>query len=298
MNASRSVASSSLEKQISVTEVTVDAALARDDLVAVEEPVEIRLVHGPENDRKMRSVSVTMRTPGHDEELAAGFLMTENIIQSADQIADFQFRGIDADGQQTGNIVRVELRPDISVDLARLQRNFYTTSSCGVCGKASLEALNVQGLVPLAADTFRITAERVRGLPELLRQQQATFNRTGGLHGAGLAGADGHLVDSREDVGRHNAVDKLVGRWFLDGKTPLHEYAMIVSGRVSFEIMQKALVAGIPLIIAVGAPSSLAIEMARQYHMTLVGFTSPARFNLYSAAERIADLPTSNSGNA
>ncbi len=260
---------------------------SRADQVVVEEPMEIRVVFGPANKRSMRSVSITMRTPGNDEELAAGFLFTESILESPDQIAGIQVRGVDPDGQETGNIVRVDIRPDVEIELGKLQRHFFTTSSCGVCGKASLEALNVQGLKPFQGDQFQIAAAAVRLLPELLRNQQATFDRTGGLHAAGLINAAGKIVLSREDVGRHNAVDKLVGRCFLDGKTPLTEYGMIVSGRVSFEITQKALVAGLPLIVAVGAPSSLAIEMAQHYRMTLVGFASAQRFNVYAGADRM-----------
>ena len=260
---------------------------SRQDQVVVEEPVEIRIVFGPTAKRTMRNVSITMRTPGHDQELAAGFLLTESILTSPDQIEGFQIRGVDSTGQVTGNIVRVDVKPDVELELGRLQRHFFTTSSCGVCGKASLDALEVQGLKPITEDGFQIQTRAISMVPEALRAQQATFQRTGGLHGAGLVDRNGQLVASREDVGRHNAVDKLIGRYFLDGRTPLAEYAMVVSGRVSFEIMQKALVGGVPMIIAVGAPSSLAIDMARQYNMTLIGFASESRFNVYAGASRV-----------
>jgi len=274
-------------RQFEIVEFAATEQHTRRDSVVVEEPVEIRVVFGPAEKRSMRSVSITMRTPGHDRELAAGFLLSENLLTSPSQIESVSTRGVDSEGKPTGNIVRVDVKPDVEIELGRLQRHFFTTSSCGVCGKASLEALEVQGLKPIANDKFRISSQSINALPDLLRAQQETFDKTGGLHGAGLADCQARLVDSREDVGRHNAVDKLIGRSFLDGKTPLTNYVMIVSGRVSFEIMQKALVAGLPMIIAVGAPSSLAIDMARQYNMTLIGFASNHRFNVYSAAERV-----------
>lgn len=276
------------ERSFEIVEHSRHNCVSRQDAVVVEEPIEIRVVFGPREKRTMRSVSITMRTPGNDRELAAGFLLTEDILSSPDQIEGFQVRGVDSDGLETGNIIRVEVKPDVEIELGRLQRHFFTTSSCGVCGKASLEALEVQGLRPLHDDGLQINPESVRRLPGLLRDRQETFNRTGGLHAAGLANGAGELIDSREDVGRHNAVDKLVGRYFLDGKTPLMKYVMIVSGRVSFEIMQKALVAGVPMIVAVGAPSSLAVDMALQYNMTLVGFTSEERFNVYAGSGRIS----------
>ena len=279
------------DRQFEIEEFSGKRRLRRSDTVVVEEPVEIRIVCGPVEKRFMRSVSITMRTPGADLELAAGFLFSENILTSPDQIAQIQTGGTDPDGQPTGNIVRVDVKPDVEIELGRLQRHFFTTSSCGVCGKASLEALEIHGLKNIDNDGFQISSSKIRRLPELLRARQATFRRTGGLHASGLANSNGELIDLREDVGRHNAVDKLVGRYFLDGKTPLAKYVMIVSGRVSFEIMQKALVAGIPMIVAVGAPSSLAIEMADQYRMTLIGFASSERFNVYSAAERVKFEP-------
>jgi FdhD protein len=276
------------ERQYEVVEFSTSQTHTRDDHVVIEEPIEIRVVFGPPDRRTMRSVSITMRTPGHDQELAAGFLLTEDILNSPGQIAGFGTLGVDPQGRQTGNIIRVDVKPEIEIELGRLQRHFFTTSSCGVCGKASLDALEVQGLMPIADERFRISAAAIRQLPEKLRASQRTFQRTGGLHAAGLADDEGRLIDSREDVGRHNAVDKLIGRCFLDQKIPLTRSAMIVSGRVSFEIMQKALVAGLPLIVAVGAPSSLAIDMARQYNMTLVGFASSERFNVYAGRNRIA----------
>jgi FdhD protein len=274
------------ERQFEVVEISRGKSITRSDSVVVEEPMEIRVVFGPAERRVMRNVSITMRTPGHDEELAIGFLVTEGLLTDREQVDQVETRGVDGTGQATGNIVRVSLRPEFEFDPARLQRHFFSTSSCGVCGKASLEALAVQGLNPVENDNYFLNSELICGIPAALRDRQATFANTGGLHGTGLIDSNGQLVCTREDVGRHNAVDKLVGRYFLDRKTPLSQYAMIVSGRVSFEIMQKALVASVPMIIAVGAPSSLAIETARTYNMTLIGFASETRFNIYSSPHR------------
>jgi len=258
----------------------------REDRLVVEEPMEIRLLFGPEEKRIVRSLSVTMRTPGEDEELAAGFLFTEGILHSPNQIEAIEARGVDASGQPTGNTIRVALRPEVEVDFAKLQRNFYTSSSCGVCGKASLEMLELRGARPVEAN-WSISAEAIRQLPDRLRAAQPTFELTGGLHAAGLFDSTGRLKSVREDVGRHNAVDKLFGRAFLDQQTPLDQYGLVISGRVSFEIMQKALAARVPVIVAVGAPTSLAVELANQYGLTLVGFTSAKRMNVYAGGGRV-----------
>ena len=261
--------------------------LDKQDLLAVEEPMEIRVTHGPSDGRTARSLSITMRTPGNDFELAAGFLYTEGILKDCSQIEGIEFCGQAAAGRSTSNIVRVDLTPDVELDIGSLERNFYTTSSCGICGKASLDAVQVKGLEPLEQDGPRFLREKIHAFPEKLRAAQPVFERTGGLHAAGLVTPGGELLEIREDVGRHNAVDKLIGRRFLDGKTPLGELGMVVSGRASFEILQKALVAGIPMIVAVGAPSSLAVEMAERFRMTLIGFASNERFNVYAGVDRI-----------
>ena len=261
--------------------------IARDDLLAVEEPMEIRVASGRGPQRKARSLSITMRTPGNDFELAAGFLHTEGILEGAKQIESIEFCGPVAPGRTTSNIVRVDLTEDVELDLGSLERHFYTTSSCGICGKASLDAVQVKGLAPLPPGRFRLSRATIHKLPARLRTMQPVFESTGGLHAAGLVTQVGDLVATREDVGRHNAVDKLIGRRFLDGETPLDSYAMVVSGRASFEILQKALVAGIPAIVAVGAPSSLAVDLADRFGMTLIGFASEERFNVYTHAERI-----------
>jgi FdhD protein len=263
--------------------------LDKQDLLAVEEPMEIRVTHGPPDGRTARSLSITMRTPGNDFELAAGFLYTEGILKDCSQIEGIEFCGPATAGRSTSNIVRVDLSQDVKLDIGSLERNFYTTSSCGICGKASLDAVQVKGLEPLEQTGPRFLREKIHALPEKLRAEQPVFERTGGLHAAGLVTPEGELLEIREDVGRHNAVDKLIGRRFLDGKTPLGELGMVVSGRASFEILQKALVAGIPMIVAVGAPSSLAVEMAERFGMTLIGFASSERFNVYTGEDRVVD---------
>ncbi|RXH57813.1 Formate dehydrogenase chain D [Granulicella sibirica] len=268
------------------------------DLLAAEEPLEIQLAYGPADARQVKSISVTMRTPGYDFELAAGFLMTEGVVRDADDIDRVWYATPYADSvsearqdsalayQPLNNIVRVELAAGVEVSLANLQRNFYTTSSCGVCGKASLLALQTV-CPPRVGNRFRIAASVLYGLPDKLREAQSVFDKTGGIHGAGLFDAAGELHLVREDVGRHNAVDKLLGFEFLADRTPLRDRLLLLSGRASFELMQKALMAGIPAVAAVGAPSSLAVQVARQFDITLVGFLRGHHLNVYHGAERI-----------
>lgn len=274
-------------QRVQVERVTPQGEQSQDDRVAVEEPLEVRVEFGAVSRRSARSLSVTMRTPGHDFELAAGFLMTEGIVDHRGQIDRIEFCGPAAPGRSTSNIVKVSLAAGVEVDLKTLERNFYTTSSCGICGKASLDALQVQGLRPTEAGRPRLTRAVVHGLPARLVASQSWFRSTGGLHAAGLVEADGRLAEVREDVGRHNAVDKLLGRRLLDGALPLAEHAMVVSGRASFEIVQKALAGGVPMIVAVGAPSSLAVDLADRFGMTLIGFASAERFNVYCGRDRI-----------
>jgi FdhD protein len=264
---------------VPVQKVDGESSAPFQDLLAIEEPLEIRLGE--------KTVSITMRTPGHDFELAAGFLFTEGILQSSQQIHRIRRSNASANPRQAGNSVTVELNPGVEVDFERLERHFYTTSSCGVCGKASIEALHVQGCPVLPNESLVVPAEVLHRLPEALRRQQAVFDRTGGLHAAALFDAKGNLVLLREDVGRHNAVDKLIGAEMLRGHTPLYDKLMLVSGRASFELTQKALMAGIPILAAVGAPSSLAVETAQRFNMTLLGFVRDGRFNIYSGASRI-----------
>ncbi|HEX6996945.1 MAG TPA: formate dehydrogenase accessory sulfurtransferase FdhD [Gammaproteobacteria bacterium] len=257
------------------------------DVVATEEPLEIRLGYSRrDGSRAEESISVTMRTPGHDAELAVGFLFTEGIVRSSAEIEGVVPRG-QPSPEGLVNVVRVELRPDVVVDFERLQRHFYTTSSCGVCGKASLEAVAVQGAYDVRGAGFAIRRELLGALPQALKREQAVFEQTGGLHASGLFDADGRITLVREDVGRHNALDKLIGRALMDGRLPLADHGIVVSGRASFELMQKAMMAGCPFVAAVGAPSSLAVELAREFGMTLVGFLKADRFNIYTRPDRV-----------
>jgi len=267
-----------------VYKVQGDSVSSQADLLAVEEPLEIRLVVGAGRQRRRIRVSVTMRTPGYDEELAAGFLFTEGILTSREQIERVHpCRGA---GAGCGNVVIVELRPEVTIDLARLERHFYTTSSCGVCGKTSLAAVQV-GVRHRPSAGPLLSPQVIARLPEQLRQVQTLFQCTGGLHAAALFDAEGELIRLREDVGRHNALDKLVGAALLAGEIPLGERILLVSGRASFELVQKAAVAGIPILAAVGAPSSLAVELAGDHGMTLLGFVREDHFNIYTGANRI-----------
>ena len=269
-----------------VAHVHEDVVQERGDVLAVEEPLEIRLY--PPDGRPYSQVSVTMRTPGHDFDLAAGFLYTEGIVHAPDEIHSLRYcTDPDLDGTQQYNIVNVLLRAGAAYDPERLRRNFYTTSSCGVCGKASIDAIHVRGIGPIAGDGLVVDGEIFSRLADRLRSAQAIFEKTGGLHAAALFDVTGTLLTLREDVGRHNAVDKVIGHAFLGRMLPLHRHLLMVSGRASFEIVQKAAAAGIPLVAAVSAPSSLACDTARAFGMTLVGFVRGARFSVYTGAHRI-----------
>jgi FdhD protein len=255
----------------------------RSDYLATEEPLEIRLVAGGQT----ATVAVTMRTPGADFELAAGFLHGEGVVGGREEIVRISYcTDPDVDAEQQYNIVNVGLAAAAMPDLHALERHFMTSSACGVCGKASLDALELRGC-PVMPPGPSVDPAVLPRLPTALRERQGLFESTGGLHAAGLFTADGELVALREDVGRHNAVDKLVGWAMLDGRLPLHDHLLMVSGRSSYEILQKALVAGIPVVCAVSAPSSLAVDLARRFGMTLVGFLRGERFNLYAGEERL-----------
>jgi FdhD protein len=255
----------------------------RPDALATEEPMEIRLISGAAK----QTVAVTMRTPGADFELAAGFLYGEGIVSSPEDILKISYCvDSDLDAEQQYNIVNVELRGDRDYYLKPLERHFYTTSACGVCGKASLEQLELRGC-PVIPPGPEVAPEQIYALPDKLREAQGLFEATGGLHAAALFDREGELVGLREDVGRHNATDKLVGWALLEGRLPLSDYIVMVSGRSSFEILQKCLTAGVPIVCAISAPSSLAVDVARQFGMTLVGFLRGNRFNIYSGHERI-----------
>lgn len=264
------------------------------DQLALEEPLEIQVAYGAPESRQWKTAAITMRTPGHDRELAAGFLVGEGIVHSLGEIEAVHTRGPRYGEAGFQHSVRVTLRPEVKVDLARLERNFYTTSSCGVCGKTSLDALELISIRPLPKSGWQIDPATVCALPARLRESQAIFDQTGGLHGAGLFTPEGKAVVVREDVGRHNAVDKVIGTEFLAGRFPLARHILVVSGRASFELMQKALAAGIGMLVAVGAPSSLAVEVAEKFGATLIGFTKAESFNIYTGAERVslaADAP-------
>lgn len=257
----------------------------RGDSVAVEEPMEVRLEVPGDDGIREHPISVTMRTPGDDFELAAGFLFTEGVVIDSAAVSDVRYcRNVEP---QEYNVVTASLRDAAAFDAGSLTRNFYVTSSCGVCGKASLEAVEVMGCRPVAEGTFTIAEDDVRALPDKLRALQRTFERTGGLHAAGLFDGDGRITMAREDVGRHNAVDKVIGALVLSRALPGSGSGLIVSGRSSFEILQKAAMAGFPVVVAVGAPSSLAVTFARRFNMTLVGFANRDGYNVYSGADRI-----------
>ena len=279
----------STEKTFPIRHFETNSKEDRDDLVAIEEPLEIRLSFMRESKRVMQQVSITMRTPGNDTELAAGFLYTEGILSAPNQINEISVSGVDGQGKPTNNIVRVDVADDVSLDPQRLRRNFISNSSCGVCGKTSLDSLEVKQISKLDPASPTVSASVIYGLPNTLRKTQTVFERTGGIHAAGIANVDGTMLDVREDIGRHNAVDKLIGGLFRKGELPAANKIIVVSGRASFEIVQKAIVAGIPMMVAVGAPSSLAVELATKYKMTLVGFASNTRFNVYSTSDRIVD---------
>jgi FdhD protein len=257
------------------------------DSVAVEEPLEIRLGYSDGERRQQSSISITMRTPGHDVELAVGFLLTEGIISEAGAVMAARNYGPDGTENGAQNVVQVELTDQTVCDIERLRRNYYTTSSCGVCGKASLDALYVQGGGPINDDNFRISAETLKPLPDRLREQQANFAITGGIHAAAAFDSSGKLGQLFEDVGRHNALDKLIGATLLGEELPLIDRGILVSGRASFELLQKAMMAGCPLLAAVGAPSSLAIAAATEFNMTLIGFLNQRGFNIYTGEKRV-----------
>ena len=270
-----------------VTKIDVAAAgsATRPDTLSVEEPLELRVNGTP--------LTVTMRTPGHDIELVHGFLLTEGLIRSADDIALARYcegavvSGESGFDENTYNVVDVTLAAGVAPPDASVTRAFFTNSSCGVCGKASIEQLRAQSAFDVRADPMEVAAKVVVSLPDALRAEQRSFDKTGGLHAAGLFGADGELLVAREDVGRHNAVDKVVGWSLQNGRVPGVGCVLVVSGRASFELTQKAIMAGIPALAAVSAPSSLAVECAEDAGMTLMGFVRGTSLNVYAGAHRV-----------
>jgi len=306
-----------------IRKVTGDQALFTADHLAVEEPLEIRLQFGLRENRTTKPIAITMRTPTHgdapraiphDFELALGFLFTEGVVRGPADVERVLFCGPETAPLKIQNVVRVELAPAATFDSARLERHFFTNSSCGICGKTTLDALQTLRPTPIT-DSFQIPPSLLHALPDFLRDAQPVFDRTGGLHAAALFDLNGKLLVLREDVGRHNALDKLIGSHFhlesseetevknsgisvlpsekpnycgKENPFPLKGRLLLVSGRASFELLQKTIMAGIPLIAAVGAPSSLAVDLARQFNVTLVGFLRNNRFNIYSGEERIS----------
>ncbi len=257
------------------------------DFLALEEPLEIRLEYSQDGTRKEKSISITMRTPGNDEELAVGFLFTEGILRHPENILSVSGCGPLAGSHQGQNIIKVRLHEKTEILWPKLERHFYATSSCGVCGKASLDALEVQGIRPIDRNRFKIASPIIETLAPKMREHQSVFEQTGGLHASALFNFQGELIELREDVGRHNALDKLIGSKFIKGQTPLKDSLLFLSGRASFELIQKAVVAGIPFVAAVGAPSSLAVDLARKFGVTLLGFVRENRFNIYHGEWRI-----------
>lgn len=271
--------------KLRVTAIDGESRALRSDAVTTEEPLELRLVAA---NGERQALAITMRTPGNDFEMAAGFLYGEGLIESRDEIGTISYcTDPDVDPEQQYNIVNVHLRHQSLPPLKTLERHFYTTSACGVCGKANLEALQQRGQRVIESDLV-VPRSVLTKLPDALRVAQSQFDATGGLHAAALFTADGQLLAAREDVGRHNAVDKLVGWALLEGRLPLADHIVLVSGRASFELCQKVSRAGAPIMCAISAPSSLAIETARTFGMTLVGFLRGKRFNIYAHAGRIS----------
>lgn len=268
-------------QRVKVTKFTVGGpARTRVDTAAAEEPLEIRVDGTP--------FSVTMRTPGDDFDLVAGFLVSESIIAAAGDLATMRYcAGEDEFGQQTFNVIEAQLAPHVAPPDTDLARHVYTSSSCGICGTASIDAVRRTSRFEIESDPLRIELDVLAGLPDSLRERQKVFERTGGVHAAALFTADGELLCLREDVGRHNAVDKLIGWALREGRLPLKETVLQVSGRASFELVQKAYLAGIPALAAVSAPSSLAVELAGSVGMTLVGFSRGTSLNAYTRADRI-----------
>ncbi len=271
---------------VEVLKVGASAPETLPDLVVSEEPLEIRIGHGPSDNRQQFSLSVTMRTPGNDEQLCLGFLYTEGIISSMEEVLSVKYCEDLGKTEGMENLMRVELKPSVEISQEQFKRNFYTTSSCGVCGKASIDAIKVSCEV-ISNKSISIKKEVLFGLPDQLRKAQQVFEHTGGLHASGLFDVKGNLIAHHEDVGRHNALDKLIGTSLLTDLTVLKTSVLVLSGRISFELVQKALRAQIPIIAAVGAPSSLAVSLAEEFGITLVGFLKNDRFNIYTGKERV-----------
>ena len=266
---------------VQIRKISNSLVIDEDDQLAVEEPLEIQLLSGNTDNRAQKSISVTMRTPGHDEELAAGFLFTEGIIRSNQEILFIEQETFD------GNKILVGLQENVIPDIQKMERNFYTTSSCGVCGKSSIDAIKTVSVYNMEPDEICLKADMFYHIHYAVREKQVLFKSTGGLHASALFDMEGNFIMLREDIGRHNALDKVIGASLLNEELPLNKTILLLSGRASFELIQKACMAGIKVITAVGAPSSLAVELAKECNMTLIGFLRDERFNIYSGEQRI-----------
>jgi FdhD protein len=264
------------QKEVSLTRCSQGVTHAAKDLVASEEPLEIRI--------RGHGIAITMRTPGHDAELAAGFLISEGLLHKKSDVIEIAHCQT-GENSAAGNIINVFVPPAVKLDLEKLTRHVFASSSCGLCGKASIESVHQH--FPPVKSNLQLNSDTLCQLPDRLRKGQETFSQTGGLHGSAIFNSNGDLIVLREDVGRHNAVDKVVGWAFLNDTLPLNQHILMVSGRASFEIMQKALSANIPIVAAISAPSSLAVEFALESNQTLVGFLRDNSFNIYSHPERI-----------
>jgi FdhD protein len=279
--------SSGIKQVLALRVGPAPAGEPQEDLLAVEEPLEIKLAFGPAGQRQQRSLAVTMRTPGQDEELALGFLFTEGLIGKAADVTEMRHLAQAQVPEARDNILLVELAASIAVDYERLSRHFYTSSSCGVCGKSSIELVEGVSCYYPSKGLPLVAREIILQLPKQLLGQQALFECTGGIHAAAAFDDQGQLIALREDVGRHNALDKLLGAALAAGQIPRRDHIVMLSGRLSFELVQKAAMAGVPIMAAVGAPSSLAVELAQEHGMTLIGFLRGERFNIYCGEERI-----------
>lgn len=275
-------------KEVCITKVNGFESSSLLDILSVEEPLEIRISYGPETEKTHKNISVTMRTPDNDFDLAIGFLFTEGIITSYQDVKKVYHTNTDCSFQKK-NIVQVDLVEDFIPYLMSADRNFYTTSSCGVCGKSSIQSIKtVSTFSPLDNPKLDIAAQVLYQLSNKLKAAQSSFAVTGGIHASGLFTIEGELVFLQEDVGRHNALDKLIGSALANNLLPLNNHILLLSGRASFELIQKAAMAGISVVVAIGAPSSLAVELAKEFNITLLGFLKEDRFNIYNSSDQIA----------
>lgn len=275
-------------KEILIKKVNGFKSSSVSDILSVEEPLEIKILYGPENQRTQKNISVTMRTPGNDPELALGFLFTEGIMSSFEVVKDVSHLQTECKLQKK-NSIRVEFKEDFIPNLMQSDRNFYTTSSCGVCGKSSIESIKtVSSFSAIDKPKLNLSVDVLYQLPQKLKTAQSDFAATGGIHASGLFSIDGDLICLQEDVGRHNALDKLIGSALIANSLPLNRHILLLSGRASFELIQKAAMAGISIVVAIGAPSSLAVELAKEFNITLLGFLKEDRFNIYTTCDEVS----------